>query len=249
MPNVDGGSLWELVERRAAATPDGLAAVDEDGRTLTWAEAKAARRAWPPPGWPAWGSAPATSCPGSSRPGSSRSSSCSPWPASARSRTRCCPIYREREVGFVTRQAKSEAARRAVDLERVRLRGHGPRHRRADRRRGRLDGRCSSPTRRCRRATRPPCPPPPDPAQDPVRWYFYTSGTTADPKGAQHTDRTILAGSVGMSERLGCSDQDINAVVFPFTHIGGIGWLVQRPRLRVPHRVHRALRPGEDRRA
>ena len=24
----------------------------------------------------------------------------------------------------------------------------------------------------------------------PVRWVFYTSGTTADPKGAQHTDRT-----------------------------------------------------------
>jgi hypothetical protein len=42
MPNVDGGSLWELVERRAEATPDGLAAIDEDGRTLTWAETKAA---------------------------------------------------------------------------------------------------------------------------------------------------------------------------------------------------------------
>src|SRR5688572_31849415 len=42
MPNVDGGSLWELVERRAAATPDALAAVDEDGRTLTWAESKTA---------------------------------------------------------------------------------------------------------------------------------------------------------------------------------------------------------------
>ena len=40
MPNVDGGSLWELVEQRAAATPDALAAVDEDGRTLTWAESK-----------------------------------------------------------------------------------------------------------------------------------------------------------------------------------------------------------------
>ena len=40
MANVDGGSLWELVERRADATPDALAAVDEDGRTLTWSEAK-----------------------------------------------------------------------------------------------------------------------------------------------------------------------------------------------------------------
>ena len=29
------------------------------------------------------------------------------------------------------------------------------------------------------------------PARTPVRWIFYTSGTTADPKGAQHTDGTI----------------------------------------------------------
>ena len=34
-----------------------------------------------------------------------------------------------------------------------------------------------------------------DPAADPVRWIFYTSGTTAAPKGAQHTDRSVLAGA------------------------------------------------------
>ena len=68
-------------------------------------------------------------------------------------------------------------------------------------------------------------PPPPDPGEDAVRWYFYTSGTTADPKGAMHTDRTIKAGAVGMCERLEITEADVNAVVFPFTHIGGIGWL------------------------
>jgi acyl-CoA synthetase (AMP-forming)/AMP-acid ligase II len=68
-------------------------------------------------------------------------------------------------------------------------------------------------------------PPPPDPSQDTVRWYFYTSGTTADPKGAQHTDRTILASALGMNACLAVTEDDKNAVVFPFTHIGGIGWL------------------------
>jgi acyl-CoA synthetase (AMP-forming)/AMP-acid ligase II len=68
-------------------------------------------------------------------------------------------------------------------------------------------------------------PSPPDPGEEPVRWYFYTSGTTADPKGAQHTDRTILASAKGMNACLEVTEDDKNAVVFPFTHIGGIGWL------------------------
>src|SRR3546814_18050119 len=68
-------------------------------------------------------------------------------------------------------------------------------------------------------------PPPPDPSIDEVRWYFFTSGTTADPKGAQHTDRTILAGALGMNACLEVTERDRNAVVFPFTPIGGAGWL------------------------
>ena len=60
---------------------------------------------------------------------------------------------------------------------------------------------------------------------DDVRWLFYTSGTTADPKGAQHTDRTIHAVATGMSQRLAVTDTDRNALAFPFTHIGGITWL------------------------
>ena len=47
-------------------------------------------------------------------------------------------------------------------------------------------------------ATLPPPPPSTTPAEAPVRWVFYTSGTTADPKGAQHTDHTVRAAADGM---------------------------------------------------
>ena len=38
---LQGRTLWELMERRVDATPDALMAVDEDGRTLTFAESRA----------------------------------------------------------------------------------------------------------------------------------------------------------------------------------------------------------------
>ncbi|MEX2393727.1 MAG: AMP-binding protein [Actinomycetota bacterium] len=60
---------------------------------------------------------------------------------------------------------------------------------------------------------------------DAVRWLFYTSGSTADPKGAKHTDQTILAVSKGMAECLDLVPEDRNGLVFPFTHIAGPIWL------------------------
>jgi acyl-CoA synthetase (AMP-forming)/AMP-acid ligase II len=74
-------------------------------------------------------------------------------------------------------------------------------------------------------ATLPSPPPSFDPADAPVRWVFYTSGTTADPKGARHTDYSVKASAVGMIEALEIVESDRAAMVFPFTHIGGIGWL------------------------
>ena len=62
-------------------------------------------------------------------------------------------------------------------------------------------------------------------ATDDVRWLFYTSGSTADPKGAQHTDATILAVSKGMADCLDLVPEDRNGLVFPFTHIAGPIWL------------------------
>jgi acyl-CoA synthetase (AMP-forming)/AMP-acid ligase II len=61
---------------------------------------------------------------------------------------------------------------------------------------------------------------------DPVRWVFYTSGTTADPKGAKHTDRTLLAAGRGLAQVLDLSPDDRAGFVFPVTHVGGACWLV-----------------------
>ena len=58
-----------------------------------------------------------------------------------------------------------------------------------------------------------------------MRWLFYTSGTTADPKGGRHTDLTINAEASGMVQRLEITEADRNALAFPFPHIGGIAWL------------------------
>jgi acyl-CoA synthetase (AMP-forming)/AMP-acid ligase II len=63
-------------------------------------------------------------------------------------------------------------------------------------------------------------------AEAPIRWLFYTSGTTADPKGAPHTDLTVMASALAMSECLDIRSDDVSALIFPFTHIGGIGWLM-----------------------
>ena len=54
---------------------------------------------------------------------------------------------------------------------------------------------------------------------------FYTSGTTADPKGARHSDATIVAGARGVADRYEMVEADRYPVVFPFTHIGGVGML------------------------
>jgi acyl-CoA synthetase (AMP-forming)/AMP-acid ligase II len=61
---------------------------------------------------------------------------------------------------------------------------------------------------------------------DPIRWVFYTSGTTSRPKGTLHTDRTIAACAQSLNLRFDMTADDANALVFPVTHIGGISWLM-----------------------
>lgn len=59
-----------------------------------------------------------------------------------------------------------------------------------------------------------------------VRWVFYSSGTTAAPKGARHTDASILAAARGTGGRLACTEDDRVGLAFPIAHIGGCGaWL------------------------
>ena len=134
------------------------------------------------------------------------------------------PIYRHREVGFVTKQTGAKllivpSTWKGFDYEdmarEIAAEQPGLEVLVVDRKLPDADP-----------ASLPPAASPSSSPEDaPVRWAFYTSGTTADPKGAQHTDRTIMASAYGMTLALGTQPDDVSALVFPFTHIGGIGWL------------------------
>jgi len=62
---------------------------------------------------------------------------------------------------------------------------------------------------------------PPAPASQECRWLYFSSGTTADPKGARHTDATIMAAANGMVSLLGMGTGDVYPIAWPFSHIGG----------------------------
>jgi len=65
------------------------------------------------------------------------------------------------------------------------------------------------------------------PATDgPGAWRFYTSGTTAEPKGARHTDATLEAAAAGMVAHLQMTADDVLPAIAPITHVGGIVSLV-----------------------
>jgi acyl-CoA synthetase (AMP-forming)/AMP-acid ligase II len=139
------------------------------------------------------------------------------------------PICREREVGFMTRQTGARflvvpgewrgfdypAMARAVSGA---AGDDGPRVLVVDRALPEGDP--------ATLGERPVSPAPaPAPGDEPVRWIFYTSGTTADPKGARHTDATVAASARGLNRALDLRADDRFGLVFPFTHVGGIATL------------------------
>jgi cyclohexanecarboxylate-CoA ligase len=222
---VGAPSLWELVERRAEATPDAVLAHDDAGRELTFAQYRqACRRA-----------AAGLATDFGVGPDTAVSWELPTWNESlvlvgalARLGARqnpLIPIYRGREVGFITAQSGASllvvpTVYRGFDFEAMALEiaagQPGLRVLVVDR-----DLPDGDP------ADLPEVPPlPTTAAEAPVRWLFYTSGTTADPKGARHTDLTVMASALAMSECLDIRANDVSGLVFPFTHIGGIGWLL-----------------------
>jgi acyl-CoA synthetase (AMP-forming)/AMP-acid ligase II len=68
-------------------------------------------------------------------------------------------------------------------------------------------------------------PPPPDDGTA-MRWVYYTSGTTSEPKGARHSDQTLMAGGRGLAAALDMSPDDIGSIAFPYSHIAGPDYLL-----------------------
>jgi hypothetical protein len=60
---------------------------------------------------------------------------------------------------------------------------------------------------------------PPAPAND-TRWIYYSSGTTAAPKGIRHTDASVIAAAGGLVRMIGVTSSDVDPIAFPIAHIG-----------------------------
>ncbi len=214
--DTSGLSLWQLITTRADLTPDKQMAVDEAGRTMTFA---------------AFRDQCEQAAAGFSARGIGEGSVVT-WIlpstfealvlAGALSRLGAIqnpilPIYRHREISFITEQSGCEmlvvpAMFRGFDFANMATDVAGnafpvvivdP------------DLLAGDP------ATLAPY----QPAADQTRWLFYSSGTTADPKGALHTDLSISAANNGMQSGCKVSPDDKTAVVFPITHVGGLVWL------------------------
>ncbi|MFF3552619.1 class I adenylate-forming enzyme family protein [Streptomyces tsukubensis] len=68
--------------------------------------------------------------------------------------------------------------------------------------------------------------PPPPADGTAVRWIYWTSGTTSDPRGVRHTDRSLIAAGSCLAHALRLTPDDVGSIAFPFAHIGGADYLV-----------------------
>ncbi len=221
-PILDALTFWDLLERRVAATPDRMMLVDEESRALTFAEFKdqAERVA---AGLQAMGVTEGTPV---------------TWVLPTRIETVLLSlalsrlgavqnpiihIYRRREIDFCVRQTGAELIVHpgvwagydygAMVDEIVDGLDHPCRV---------LVGYDSLPE-----GDPASLPPSPDAADaGTVRWLYYTSGTTSDPKGVKHTDASLIAGGIGLARALDMSGDDVGSIAFPYAHIGGPDYLV-----------------------
>src|SRR5437763_2436842 len=235
---IQARTLWELVEGRAQESPDALFLTDEGKRTMTFAEYQQAAEVaaaglaaigigedtpvtWQLPTWIESFVLVAAL----SRLGAVQNP--------------VMPIYRQREVGFVTSQTNARLL-----VVPTTLRGFDYKAMADEIAAGADNLDILVADRELPEGDPSALPPPPTAGGElPVRWRFYTSGTTADPKGAQHTDATIMASASAMAERLGFSPDDVHGFVFPFTHIGGAGLLMAALMAGMTHVIVEAFDP------
>ncbi|MFC8547726.1 class I adenylate-forming enzyme family protein [Streptomyces sp. NPDC057273] len=207
-------TLWELVERRAALTPDRPVLLQGD-RVLTFGELRER----------------AERCAAGLYGRGVRPGTVVAWQLPTRIETAVLsfalarigavqspviPFYRDREVGFALRESKAEffavpGVWRGFDhTEMARRLGA----------RGVFEAYDSLPD-----GDPDVLPPPPADGTD-VRWIYWTSGTTSDPKGVLHTDRSLIAGGSCLAHALHLSADDIGSMAFPYAHIAGPDYTV-----------------------
>ncbi|MFF9778724.1 class I adenylate-forming enzyme family protein [Streptomyces sp. NPDC013978] len=210
----DSRTLWELLDRRAALTPDRPVLLQDD-RTLSFGElrSRAERVA-------------AGLYDRGVRPGTVVA-----WQLPTRIETvllsfalarlgavqsPVIPFYRDREVGFALRESRAEYF--AVPGE---WRGfdHTAMARRLDAH-GIFEAYDALPEGD---PTTLPAPPADGTS---VRWIYWTSGTTSDPKGVLHTDRSLIAGGSCLAHALRLTADDVGSIAFPYAHIGGPDYMV-----------------------
>ncbi|MGW3633631.1 class I adenylate-forming enzyme family protein [Streptomyces sp. NPDC005122] len=207
-------TLWELVDRRAGLTPDRPVLLQGDRSLSFGALRERAERV--AAGLYDWGVRPGTVV---------------AWQLPTRIETAVLsfalarlgavqspviPFYRDREVGFALRESRAEYF--AVPGE-----WRGFDHTAMARRLGAKgvfeaydvlpDG-------------DPGVLPPPPADGTSVRWIYWTSGTTSDPKGVLHTDRSLIAGGSCLAHALRLSAEDVGSMAFPYAHIAGPDYTV-----------------------
>ncbi len=216
---LDGMTLWESICARAAATPDKRMAIDEADRTMTFGEYRD-RCEVAAAGFHDLGVSAGTPV-SWILPSTFESMILAGALARLGARQNpILPLYRHREVGFIVAQSTAEVivvppAIRDFDSAQMAR-----------------DVAADNATVRHVIVVDPDLPagdpatlPPAAGSSTDIAWLFYSSGTTADPKGALHTDASISAASDGMQSGCHIGPDDKSAVVFPITHVGGLVWL------------------------